>query len=897
MDDSFSLFAKSIRQKKINKNELFNNLKESNEAQIKKDQYIKKIIKIQKTIRGHLYRIKYNESLDEINTRTIIEYLNEKKRSRIHKHSIEIISFFITKYINKLRKNKKKNMLYEQYKIHCSDLIKARLRGVLVRKHIRERLYLEKNAKNKILKNILAYRTILILKSNTIQNLLVDIAKIKYQLKNLDKEKETLKIKELTNKLSKNCNLFYDTYYYNKDNCNWAMGKKTFDKWNKQYFDIINQKSQTDINKSKNKNIINSVNNGYQNYFLEFYDDSDDNNNINENIINQNCLTSANKKYTNNNSTMHSSIKNYSKKLYEYEFYTSKKNETCKYISEFKIEELKKEKEKKQDYSNVNIKKICKEKGKETINKIPDKNRRMSYKEDNRKFKRDINNIDLNNINNHLICSNKEINKFSKKDDVLKKSATNIYQQREDRPIKPLKNNNNILNCENPFGLRENSAFQKTTTNRQKNNFRNSVQYYSKQNINQYYYPHEQKIDIKGNVGYKPKDNNSLQYDDDDNNNNNNSNNGYGYGYNRINSEKLNNLNYNFINRDEKPVGGGKKIDYEAIFGEEGELHFEGDPFGGAKQFETNKNRIHCKSNTIVRKKPVYDARKAIEEAKLKEANECKKEKHTEFRDFLKEMKKISKEEKLKNNNNNIKVNINDKNNKDDINKKSYESFVYKKSYSESITVNEKEIINGNNIYKKDNYDEDDINNDNNDNKYIEYELKQKEKKKLNQREKSLNKSSNQILRKKLHDLEKAPAPVLNIKGAKSKIECWFDNNSNNNGNKYLEYSGNNNKPNGQNKLRKVLSCDYDQNYLINKKLENKIENYVEKKLSHLSLKIDEINDMFSIESYFEQKRIKMKKFVNIPYINENNIYVHDYTNDMYDGLIQDINKEYKDLK
>ena len=30
MDDSFSLFAKSIRQKKINKDELFNNLKEIN---------------------------------------------------------------------------------------------------------------------------------------------------------------------------------------------------------------------------------------------------------------------------------------------------------------------------------------------------------------------------------------------------------------------------------------------------------------------------------------------------------------------------------------------------------------------------------------------------------------------------------------------------------------------------------------------------------------------------------------------------------------------------------------------------------------------------------------------------------------------------------------------------
>jgi hypothetical protein len=266
----------------------------------------------------------------------------------------------------------------------------------------------------------------------------------------------------------------------------------------------------------------------------------------------------------------------------------------------------------------------------------------------------------------------------------------------------------------------------------------------------------------------------------------------------------------------------------------------------------------------------------------------------------LKEIKKISKEEKLKNN---INAKNNNYYNKDTINKKDNDddSLVYKKSYSESITKNEKEIINGNYIYKNNNYDEDE---ENNDNKYREYEAKEKEKdkdkKRSNQREKSLNKSSNQLLRKKLHDLEKAPAPVLNIKGAKSKIECWFDNNSNNNGTKYLEYSiknnGNSNKPNGQNKLRKVLSCDYDQEYL-NKKLENKIENYVDKKLSQLYLKIDAINDIFSIESYFQQKKIKMKKFVNIPYINEKNIYVSNYKNDTYDSLIEDINKEYKNLK
>ena len=85
------------------------------------------------------------------------------------------------------------------------------------------------------------------------------------------------------------------------------------------------------------------------------------------------------------------------------------------------------------------------------------------------------------------------------------------------------------------------------------------------------------------------------------------------------------------------------------MFGEGGEVNFEGDPFGGAKQFTTDKTKIqHKPYNNNNVKKPVYDARKAIEEAKLKEANEVKKEKHTEFRDFLREMKKANAKDKGK---------------------------------------------------------------------------------------------------------------------------------------------------------------------------------------------------------------------------------------------------------
>ena len=183
----------------------------------------------------------------------------------------------------------------EQYKIHCSDLIKARFKGVLIRKKVKEQLLI-KRAKTTILKFILGFRTKLILKSNTLQNLLMDIAKIKYQLKLLDKQKEKVKLKELKNKLSKNINLFHDTYYYTKENCNWTIEKKTSEQWDKKYFEIINKKSGKEKNKNK-KQVKSENNNGYPKYLLEFYNNSDDDNNdyIQKEVVDQNFFSSKQK--------------------------------------------------------------------------------------------------------------------------------------------------------------------------------------------------------------------------------------------------------------------------------------------------------------------------------------------------------------------------------------------------------------------------------------------------------------------------------------------------------------------------------------------------------------------------------------------------------------------------
>ena len=135
---------------------------------------------------------------------------------------------------------------------------------------------------------------------------------------------------------------------------------------------------------------------------------------------------------------------------------------------------------------------------------------------------------------------------------------------------------------------------------------------------------------------------------------------------------------------------------------------------------------------------------------------------------------------------------------------------------------------------------------------------------KSGKREKSLNKS--QILRQKLHELEKTPAPSLNKKGIKSKVNCWFN---------------------------KESPKDIEKN-------KNKIENYIDMKLVQLNLEINKIDNGFNINSFFEQKEEKMKKFKDIPYIKANYEYVK-YIEKIdvneYQNILNDIDKEYKILK
>ena len=173
-----------------------------------------------------------------------------------------------------------------------------------------------------------------------------------------------------------------------------------------------------------------------------------------------------------------------------------------------------------------------------------------------------------------------------------------------------------------------------------------------------------------------------------------------------------------------------------------------------------------------------------------------------------------------------------------------------------------KEKINGINICESKNVN-DYLDNKNGENKNVSGDNKTKVAVK---REKSLNKSTNQILRKKLHDLEQNHAPAVNRKSVRSKINCWF--------NKENQKDSRNNK--------------------------NKFENYYDKKLLELNIEINKVNNSFNLNNYFEQKEEKMKKFKNVPFIRKDDKYVNLVkTIDVkeYENMLEDICKEYKILK
>ena len=785
MDDSFSALARKIRSKKLNKEDIENLKKEAIECKIERNRRQKKAIEIQRVIRGFLARKKFKILEDKINIDTIIDYLYEKKLKRIHKHSSQIISYFIYKYIERQRKIK--NKLINEYKIHCSDLIKAFIKGIIIRKKIKDDLELIRNNKNILAPYFLSFKTRLMLKCTSIQNILADISNIKFLLQDEKEQNQSEEgkqgIKELKMKLRKKYNEFYLIYYQNKMTSEWVDEERTSDPWLNKYLKILNGEDITFMNK----------------------------NNINDNTDNDN--------YNQNNSNQ---IKDKSQRI-------------LKNID-----------------NNVNIE--------------------YDYSNNNNNNNHENNYIEEESSNN--------INMDSQMQNIPQPQK--IYKE-DDRPIKPMKNNN-FMNSENPFGLSKN-GFPEDHINSNIN--------YNSQRIAQ-----NQKSKIKrnsktgnaSNKKIKNIDNNNSEFQYIQNEEESKSQSQY-----QDNQNNINNNQYN--DYDERPIGM-KKIDYNAMFGEG--KNFEGDGFGGMNQLiNANKNqRKIIKNKNSPRKKPVYDARKAIEEAKLREAKEGKKEKPSAFREFVKEMKKLSAGEKAG-------QMFNNENSPKNKNSKINDAPKVKNYGKDDLSI------------KKNNYIEEDNNNNYNSNlNNEEQENQEKRSRRIPIKSRKVE-TKDMIMRRKLHELERSPPPILNIKGAKSKIECWGPSNEvkrqritqyNNEKekkmknniakkNNYQTESRDSVNLNSVNKKSIEVNQNKNNKVVDPKKIEEKAKKIALKKLSKIENQINRIEAEFNLDNYFKNKERKMMEFGKIPYIKKEYNYVKKYSNEVYASLVTHLMSQFQELK
>ena len=373
MNDSFSQLAKKIRQNKINKREIKKIKREIIDEKVLNIIKNDMAIRIQKIFRGFLYRREYYDFLEQENTETIIDYLYEKKINRIHSNAKKIISNHISDYI--INKREEKEKMNEQ-KVYYIDLIKAVLRGMLFRKKFKKEIYSLKEIQNKIERYILGYKIKLILRSNNIQSLLIDIANIKSSLNSIDKSNEanSQKVKELKTKLTKNINLFYFTFYQMKENSNWISQTKIKEPWIRKYMSIIykdyideaeNQKSNSNNNifvkpksiysnqkkirrlKENNSNKNNEVNNNKKDVMrsVDYLNNSKNNtisydrensgivtNNEKENLntesnIYSSNLNKENKDINNSANNLSGENNNKSDKVYDFNFYDSESDE------------------------------------------------------------------------------------------------------------------------------------------------------------------------------------------------------------------------------------------------------------------------------------------------------------------------------------------------------------------------------------------------------------------------------------------------------------------------------------------------------------------------------------------------------------------------------------------
>ena len=234
--DDFSELAKKIRMEKIDKKEIQKLKQETVKNEREKNKKKKSILIIQKFIRGFLSRKKFNIKMNDINTKTIVEYLQEKHKKYIMENADKVISFYLNLYLNS--KKKYNDKILDGYKNYCSDLIKATYLSYKIRKKLKPIRDLIKTKKQIISKYVAGYKIRMILRSNSIQNILVEIANIKFILKSNNENTDNLE-ENLKNRLPKLFYSFYETFYDLKYTGLWIEQPKTENFWYLQYFSLI----------------------------------------------------------------------------------------------------------------------------------------------------------------------------------------------------------------------------------------------------------------------------------------------------------------------------------------------------------------------------------------------------------------------------------------------------------------------------------------------------------------------------------------------------------------------------------------------------------------------------------------------------------------------------------
>lgn len=254
--EEFNALARKIRLEKVDRKEILKLKHETILNERQKNKKMKNIIMIQRVFRGHKFRKSFQSVIDDLNERTITEYLLEKHKARIHKNATAIISYYLEEYIH--RKHIKKEKYLNAFFNYCADVIISSYLSFKIRKKLKPIRDLLKGKKAIISKHVMSYRTRLILRSSSLQNALVEIANIKYCLNSMKTEDKLRE--DFESRLPKLMSGFYNSFYNMKRNGTWIDAAKSELHWLTKYMSLIykdNPKYKTAATKlgSKTKSI------------------------------------------------------------------------------------------------------------------------------------------------------------------------------------------------------------------------------------------------------------------------------------------------------------------------------------------------------------------------------------------------------------------------------------------------------------------------------------------------------------------------------------------------------------------------------------------------------------------------------------------------------------------